>query len=108
MGGYFGQKDTFAKIRAEFRPAVWNQAELSEEIDLSIDVDGEFQSAVKGYFGQKDIFAKIRAEFRPAVWNQAELSEEIDLSIDVDGEFQSAVKGYFAHNPTHITFANIR
>jgi hypothetical protein len=90
--------------------AAWNQAELSEKIVLSIDVDAEFQSVVNGYVAQKDTFAKIRAQFRPAAWNQAELSEEIDLSIDVDGEFQSqtAVNGYVAQNTTHATFANIR
>ena len=54
MNGYFAQnyKDIFAKIRAQFRPAAWNQAELSEEIDLSIDVDAEFQSAVREYFAR--------------------------------------------------------
>jgi hypothetical protein len=90
--------------------AAWNEAELSEEIDLSIGVDAEFQSAVNGYVAQKDTFAKIRAQFRPVAWNQTELSEEIDLSIDVDGEFQSAVNGYVAQDPTpaHVTFANIR
>ena len=43
-----------------------NEVELSEEIDLSIDVDAEFQSVVNGYVAQKDTFAKIRAQSRPA------------------------------------------
>merc|ERR1712028_149708 len=89
--------DKFATIRGENRPAMWNQAELSEEVDLSIDVEAEFQSAVSGYFAQKDKFATIRSQYRPAMWNQAELSEAVDLSIDVEAEFQSAVSGYFAN-----------
>merc|ERR1711865_16143 len=98
-----------AEIRSKSRPANWNCAQLSEELEVSLDVDGEFESAITKYFAKKEAdditFSQIRAQYRPAAWNQAELSEEIDLSIDVDGEFQSAVSEYFAQIAT---FANIR
>jgi hypothetical protein len=103
----------FATIRAQYRPAMWNQAELSEEVDLDIDVVAEFQSAMSGYFAKMASgdakFAMIRAQYRPAMWNQAELSEEVDLDIDVDAEFQSAVSGYFAKKASEdAKFAMIR
>ena len=71
--------DVFSEIRAQFHPAFLNLGQLSEELDISNDVEAEFESAVSEYFATKQernvVCAEIRAQFHPANWNRSELSE---------------------------------